>query len=247
MNLYACTIQFYCDFSGYTDMMLGISLLMGLELKGNFNRPFVAQNITDFWKRWHITLSEWLNEYLFVPISFYLRGWKKWGAVFAAIVTFVISGLWHGPKYTYVFWGLMHGLALAYEVATTNLRAGWRKVIPSTIYKPISILITFHFVALSILIFDAATVGKGFDMFGRIFTTFDASIIGDWLQNYKNVFYILVAGMLLHFTPVSWKSILEKNFGELNWIYRAIASVIVIFIVYQFYNTASRPFIYLQF
>lgn len=247
MNLYSCALQFYFDFSGYTDMMLGISLLMGLQLEGNFNRPFLAQNITDFWKRWHITLSTWLNEYLFMPISFYLRSWARWGAVVAAIITFVISGIWHGPRYTYIFWGLMHGVAIAFEVATQKSRSNIKKKVNPGLYRFFSILITFHFVAASILIFDAIDLATGFDMLQRIFTTFDAALIPKWFMAYQEVFIVLLAGFTLHFTPPQWKTAMIGKFQGLPWYYRSAIAVVVIFVVYQFFSADSQPFVYLKF
>ena len=116
--------QIYYDFAGYTNIVLGIALLLGFEIEPNFNKPFLAKNITDFWRRWHITLSTWFNEFLFTPLSFSFRKLHTFGAILAVLITFFVSGFWHGAAWTYILWGLSHGVAIAWDTATQNIRKG---------------------------------------------------------------------------------------------------------------------------
>jgi D-alanyl-lipoteichoic acid acyltransferase DltB (MBOAT superfamily) len=102
------TFQMYADFSGYTDMAIGIAKLLGFRITKNFNYPLFAQNISDYWRRWHISLTSWLTDYVFMPLNVKWRNWGKWGMILAIIVDFVLCGFWHGANWTFVLWGLYH-------------------------------------------------------------------------------------------------------------------------------------------
>lgn len=104
------TFQMYADFSGYTDMAIGVGRLLGLRMAKNFNYPLFAKNIADYWRRWHISLTSWLTDYIFMPINVKWRDWGKTGIILAIIVDFLVCGLWHGANWTFVVWGLYHGL-----------------------------------------------------------------------------------------------------------------------------------------
>jgi len=247
LNLYISAFHFYLDFSGYTDMMLGISFLLGITVEPNFNRPFVADSITEFWKRWHITLSTWLGEYLFTPMSFYLRDWNKWGVAVAVFITFFISGIWHGLKLTFIAWGTIHGFALAYEISTKKLRSNLKKKTPKFIYNFISIFITFHFVAFSILIFDASTLTVALDMISRIFGGFNLEVLPILWANYTLVFIFLFLAILFHITPIILKEKALEIFSKSYWIFKPIIIAAIILLAYQFYSAEAKPFIYTQF
>ena len=111
MGAIGFTLQLYCDFSGYSDMAIGIALLLGFEFKDNFNAPFKAQNPSDFWRRWHISLSTWLRDYLYIPMGGNRKG--KVRTYINNFLTMVIGGLWHGASWMYIIWGAYHGLLLA--------------------------------------------------------------------------------------------------------------------------------------
>lgn len=241
------TVQFYYDFSGYTDMMLGLSLLMGLQIKDNFNRPFLAQNISDFWRRWHITLSTWLNEYVFMPLSFSMRKMKRTGAVFASIITFIISGIWHGPKFTYVFWGLLHGLAIGWDVATADARSKVKKVVPATLYKVVSIFLTFSFICFTIVIFNVKDLATAGDMYRMIFAKMDWSVAPRWFAIYWREFIIFFFALLVHFLPVRLKETSISYYTHLHWSFKTATALVVLVIIFQFYSAETQPFIYLQF
>lgn len=241
------TIQFYYDFAGYTDMMLGISLLLGLELQGNFNRPFMAQNISDFWRRWHITLSSWLNEYVFMPMSFAWRGMKKTGIVIASLFTFVISGVWHGPKFTYILWGSLHGAAIAWDVASQNWRVSLKKSINGNVYSVVSIVLTFAFISLTMVIFNVRELPVAWDMYEMMFVKMDWSIALQWFKIYYREFIVFALAALIHFLPLRLKDGMIQYFTQLYWPLKAVVGLVVILFIYQFYSSATQPFIYLQF
>jgi D-alanyl-lipoteichoic acid acyltransferase DltB (MBOAT superfamily) len=103
-------IQLYADFSGYTDIAIGMSKTLGLKITNNFKTPLFSLNIADYWKRWHISLTSWLTDYIFMPLNVKYRDAGKWGVVLAIMVTFTVSGIWHGANWTYILWGVYHGL-----------------------------------------------------------------------------------------------------------------------------------------
>jgi alginate O-acetyltransferase complex protein AlgI len=151
LAIYGFSAQIYCDFSGYTDMALGLALMLGVRLPNNFLRPYAALSIVDFWRRWHVTLSHWLRDYLYIPL-----GGSRHGRVREArnvIITMALGGLWHGANWTFVIWGLFHGIGVA---ATHTIRRliGPARALPSWL----AVLITFHFVALGWVFFRAPSV-----------------------------------------------------------------------------------------
>ena len=105
-----CIIQVYADFSGYSDMAIGVGKLLGFRITCNFNNPFFALNVADFWRRWHMSLTSWLTDYVFTPLNFQFRRWGKFGMILAIIINMVLVGLWHGANWTFVVFGLYHGL-----------------------------------------------------------------------------------------------------------------------------------------
>ncbi len=151
LAIYGFALQIYCDFSGYTDMALGAALLLGVKLPSNFQRPYAATSIVEFWKRWHITLSRWLRDYLYIPLGGSRLGFAR--RSFNLLVTMALGGLWHGANWTFVLWGVAHGVGLAF-VHTV------RRFVPAATRVPrwLAILVTFHFVAALWILFRAPDV-----------------------------------------------------------------------------------------
>lgn len=247
MASYGYMIQIYLDFSGYTDIVIGIALLLGFTVEANFNQPFISKNITEFWRRWHMTLSKWLNEFLYLPISFGLRTWKKAGIVIAVMITFFISGLWHDAKWTYVIWGCLHGLAISYEAITQNARSAVSKRVPKKLYNFLSIFITFNFLSLSAIFFRAENMEKAGEIFGKIFTSMDWSIALPWVMNYLNVFVLLVIALTVQYIPPQYDNKLQLQFGKLHWSLKTMTLFVVIVLIYQAMSAAPQAFIYLEF
>ena len=150
--------QMYADFSGYTDMALGLARIMGFKLTQNFNRPLFAKSITEFWRKWHISLSTWFADYFYNPIAINKRDWGKWSIIYASFTTFIILGFWHGANWTFIVFGAMHGLLLSVEFFTRKLRKDFRKNIPVWLNNISGIVFTCGYFALSLIFFRANTV-----------------------------------------------------------------------------------------
>lgn len=170
------SFQVYCDFSGYTDIALGVSKIIGINLTDNFNKPYFSKSISEFWKRWHISLSYWLRDYIFLPISYRLsRKWKeerylfvrteKWIYFSAIVVTFLICGFWHGSAWHYVVWGLLFAVYLSFSIATLSYRRKFYKRIKLTNYprffSATKLITTFLLVTFTWIFFRAESIGQG--------------------------------------------------------------------------------------
>jgi len=158
--IYGFAVQIYCDFSGYTDMAIGLAMLLGIRLPNNFASPYCAGSPVDFWRRWHITLSFWLRDYLYIPLGGNRAGHLK--EFRNIMVTMVLGGLWHGASWTFVIWGAVHGLAIS---ASHLFRRIWGDIFDQGLMRWIAILLTFHFVALTWVFFRAPTFAKAIGMF----------------------------------------------------------------------------------
>jgi D-alanyl-lipoteichoic acid acyltransferase DltB (MBOAT superfamily) len=147
---YAFAFQIYADFSGYTDVAIGAAQALGFRLRENFDRPYLAASPVEFWRRWHISLSTWFRDYVYVPMGGNRQGPGRW--ILAILLTFALSGLWHGARWTFVLWGVFHGVLLA---ATRLLgRRGWGARLPGWL----KILATFHLVLLGWVLFRASSL-----------------------------------------------------------------------------------------
>ncbi|BCG47626.1 Probable poly(beta-D-mannuronate) O-acetylase [Citrifermentans bremense] len=158
---YLFALQIYFDFSGYTDMALGVGRLFGVRLTQNFNAPYLATSTADFWRRWHISFSSWILDYIFKPLQFSLRDWPRWGVPVALLTTFLISGLWHGPSWCFITWGGIHGVYLAAGVLSKKRRGAWSKrfgIGKSPWLTWWQRLVTFNMVCFSWVFFRATTI-----------------------------------------------------------------------------------------
>ncbi len=151
-------LQIYADFSGYTDMALGFSKMMGYDLMPNFNRPLLARSVTEFWRKWHMSLSTWFADYFYNPIAVAKRDWGTWAVIFASFTTFTVLGFWHGANWTYIVFGFLQGLFLSVEIFTRKQRKNMRKKIPAWLNDSAGILITFACFVFSSIFFRAPSV-----------------------------------------------------------------------------------------
>jgi D-alanyl-lipoteichoic acid acyltransferase DltB (MBOAT superfamily) len=162
--IYGYAVQIWADFSGYTDIAIGCALLLGIRFPANFNAPYTATSLQDFWRRWHMTLSRWLRDYLYVPL-----GGSRGSRLFTArnlMLTMLLGGLWHGAAWTFVVWGGIHG---AFLVAERRLRGRTPGLDPA-VNRALARLLTFHVVCLAWIFFRADSVGTGFSVLGRLVT-----------------------------------------------------------------------------
>ena len=158
---YTYAFQIYLDFSGYTDMALGSARLFNIELTQNFNSPYLATSVADFWRRWHISFSRWILDYIFKPLQMQWRNWKNWGTAAALVVAFLVSGLWHGASWGFVIWGSLHGLYLAASVFYKPYQkklyraAGIER---TKLLRVWQIFVTFNLVSFAWIFFRAANL-----------------------------------------------------------------------------------------
>jgi alginate O-acetyltransferase complex protein AlgI len=164
------SFQIYCDFSGYSDIAIGTARLLGFNLMQNFRFPHFSTNITDLWRRWHISLSTWLRDYLFTPLAIKYRDLGKVGIAISIMVTFVLCGLWHGARWTFIFFGFLQGIALIYEFLSTKRRKRIRKKVNPILYTGVSIFLTFIFWQFCMIFFRAASLKNAFGYLSNIFT-----------------------------------------------------------------------------
>ncbi len=234
--------QIYCDFSGYSDIAIGSAKVMGFHLMTNFNVPFSSRNITEFWRKWHISLSTWFNDYLFTPLSLSFRNLGLWGISAALFITFFISGLWHGAAWKFIIYGVLHGVALIYEIHTKKIRKKWNKNIPHWIYNPLSILITTAYVAFSWIFFRANTIADAFEIIRRIFSTSFFQGIHSMKLNTTELIFCMALIILLsvkdRFIPKVESISTPKFFG---------VSALMLILIYFFGVFNANSFIYFQF
>ena len=163
----AYSFQIYFDFSGYSDMAIGVAKILGFNLPRNFNLPYLAHNVTELWKRWHISLSSWLMEYLYFPLGGSRKGTFR--SYLNLVLTMVIGGIWHGANWTYVFWGFLHGLALVVHKLWMKLTKSDKKN-PSLVGSIISIILTFAFTSVCWIFFRANSFENAIDIITRVFS-----------------------------------------------------------------------------
>ena len=159
--VYGYAVQIFADFCGYTNIAIGIALLLGFQFPQNFNSPYAAVSLQDFWRRWHMTLSRWLRDYLYIPL-----GGSRKGSLITyrnLLLTFLLGGLWHGAAWTFVAWGALHGTGLAVERAV-----GWRPTSPAA--RWLGRLLTFNFVCFAWIFFRADSFGRVGEILERLFT-----------------------------------------------------------------------------
>lgn len=236
------TLQLYCDFSGYSDMAIGIALLLGYRFKDNFNAPFKSQNPTEFWKRWHISLSSWLMDYLYIPLGGNRKG--KHRQRINLMTTMLLGGLWHGASWMYVLWGGYHGALLVGHKALKEkgLLPGHRSWT-----RPAAIALTLVLVVIGFTFFRAPSVETIADMYTSIFTNFHPEVLPQFIAGYPLVVAIIVGAFAVHFMPTRWLHSVRDAYAWLPWVAQAIILAAVIFIVIQTRQSSLVPFIYLQY
>ena len=161
---FAYAVQIYCDFSGYSDMAVGCARILGFALPRNFNLPYLSRNVSEFWKRWHISLGSWLMEYLYIPLGGNRKGTAR--TYCNLLLTMTLGGLWHGADWTFVVWGLLHGLALCLH----KFYASRHKGRAGPLGTALSVLVTFVFVSLCLVIFRSDSIGGAFFFLRAMFT-----------------------------------------------------------------------------
>jgi len=238
---YGYALQIYCDFSGYSDMAIGIALLLGFRLPTNFDRPYVATTLTDFWRRWHISLSSWLRDYVYIPLGGNRHGGFR--TYLNLATTMLLGGLWHGASWKFVIWGAIHGVVLALE----KLVGLPQLVVRKPWVGPLSGLVTFHIVVACWVPFRAASLADALDIFGQIRAGVDLVLLGQILSTFPAVFALMAVGYALHLVPERMDLALDRVLGSMGWVVRALLLALAAWIAIQVRTAQIQPFIYFQF
>ncbi len=243
MAIYGYGLQIYCDFSGYTDIAIGIALMLGYRLPLNFNSPYKAYNITDFWRRWHISLSRWLKDYLYISMGGNRKGRIR--TYINIMITMLLGGLWHGAAWRFVIWGGLHGAGLVVNKLWMMLFPRCSQ--PGRIKRFISVLITFNFVSFCWIFFRAPGIDSAGLMLRQVFTSFSPGSLVDVFTSYSQVIIIMLCGYILHFLPVKVKESYRGLFIRLPLAVKIILVYLVALVLYNVQSTDIQPFIYFRF
>ncbi|HYL36381.1 MAG TPA: MBOAT family O-acyltransferase [Bryobacteraceae bacterium] len=239
-GVYAYAFQLYYDFSGYTDIALGSALLLGIKLPANFNRPYIAQNIADFWRRWHISFSTWLRDYLYFSLPGLRSRWKV-VPYLALVVTMAIGGLWHGATATFLIWGIWHGSGLAVHRWWQTLR-GRRAPSQGRVGRVLGALITFHFVLTGWIFFRASSVSTAREILAQILSGTVSFI------NVTPAFALVLAiAVCVHFLPKRWYDRSLEVFCASPYYAQAAAMALVLLAIQYVAASSPAPFIYSRF
>jgi len=247
---YCFALQIYCDFSGYSDIAIGSARIMGFDLMKNFNRPYFSKSISEFWKRWHISLSTWFRDYLYIPLGG--NRVKKWRWHVNIMIVFLLSGMWHGANWTFLIWGGLHGFYLVFSTFTHKLRQKISSLflLDRFVYvkKIFAVIITFHLVLLGWIFFRANSLSDAFYILKHIFSSFSINIPTFGLDQSQWYTALLAVAVLLivHFAERknSLSNIIRSQPSILRW---SLCFFLVIFVITMGYYDYSLQFIYFQF
>ncbi|MCX6244044.1 MAG: MBOAT family protein [Bacteroidetes bacterium] len=256
LALYGYALQIYFDFSGYTDLAIGIALLLGFRLPPNFDAPYKARNISDFWRRWHMSLTTWFRDYLFLPFAYYLSdkmgkpkyfGIKTEMLIYMAgiFITFLLCGLWHGAALNFILWGALQGVALAIH------KIFYPKSRPTSKTSRLSLFasrfFTFHFIVFSWIIFRISSYESFSILFRKLIFQFHPELIFQVISAYRNVFMLILTGFLLIWAPSKIKEGLQRSFVTAPEYIKFLIIACIVIIIYQFRIAGIQSFIYFQF
>lgn len=233
MGIYGFTLQIYCDFSGYSDIAVGVALLMGFRLPDNFNAPYHSATITEFWRRWHISLSTWLKDYLYISLGGNRRGAVR--TYLNLIITMFLGGLWHGVGLTFVAWGLLHGVALA-------LHKVWMRLVPAAksvgsemkpLWRVLATIFTFNLVAFGWLLFASEDMAEVSDMLNRIMYNFSFTDFMPMVEKSGVAMVLMVIGYVMHAMPRSVDNICQRAVLRAGFVGEVLVLVVAIWMVMQ--------------
>ena len=241
-------IQIYADFSGYTDIAIGVALLLGIRFPQNFDQPYRSLSIQDFWRRWHMTLSRWLRDYLYIPLGGNRRGTGR--TYLNLWLTMVLGGIWHGAAWTFVIWGAIHGTALAAE-RWTKLRWSERPQplgVPPALVRILQWVLTFTIVCAAWVFFRATTAGDAFAVFGLLLGS-DVATPTDpaTLNTLRLGFAVVIASVAVQFLPTRVGQRAGEVFSRMAPAVQIAALAIGLIVIDALGPEGIAPFIYFQF
>ena len=240
LAIYGYTLQIFCDFSGYSDMAIGIALLLGYEFPVNFNSPYKSASITEFWRRWHISLSSWLRDYLYISLGGNRKG--KIRTYVNLMLTMLIGGLWHGASLNFICWGGLHGLLLVIE---RMLGIGKKK--SNGALRVVRVFVTFNLVAFIWLFFRNTSFENSVLMMNRIINDFNPQLLPQVVTGYAAVMGLIAVGYIGHWMPERVMTGVKSVFARIPLPLQALIMVITVWAVIQVKSSEVQPFIYFQF
>ena len=246
LGILCYTFQIYLDFAGYSDMAIGIGRMLGFRIPENFNQPYLAQNFPEFWRRWHITLSDWFREYLYIPLGGkrvsparnYLNLW----------IVFLVSGLWHGANWTFIIWGIYHGLFIVVER---------RFEVSKRLGKSLSIFLTFFLIMIGWVFFRSENLGFSIQFIQKLFLLSPADpaapvVLLPEIATNRSMFILFIA-FLISFIPATkavalWKAIFPAiSVKQVTWLKIGVLAITLILSLAALTNSQFKPFIYFRF
>ncbi len=242
MGIIGYTMQIYFDFSGYSDMAIGIALIMGFKLAKNFDFPYKARNLTDFWRRWHISLSTWLRDYIYIPLGGNRKGTAR--TYLNNFATMLIGGLWHGAAWKFVFWGAMHGAGLAVHKASKPVLGRIGDFWP---VRAASWLVTMTFVALLWVFFRADSWADSWTVVSSVFRDFSAAYIPAFAAARSLWLILMLVIVVSHCLPTRFWESAQAWFVRSLWIVKLLIFIVVVQLVIELRTESVSPFIYFQF
>jgi D-alanyl-lipoteichoic acid acyltransferase DltB (MBOAT superfamily) len=243
LAVYGYGLQIYCDFSGYTDIAIGVALILGFRLPVNFISPYKSSSISEFWKRWHISLSQWLRDYLYISLGGNRKG--KIRTYFNLMVTMLLGGLWHGASLRFIIWGGLHGIGLV-------INKIWSSIFKNPLGlkwlgRFIGIFITFQFVNFCWIFFRAPDMTSVGIMLKQIFQNFSPGSYMTVLPAYSSAVIVMAVAYIIHFQPEHIKDSYRGIFINIPLVAQLVIVMILAIILYQMRTTEILPFIYFRF
>jgi D-alanyl-lipoteichoic acid acyltransferase DltB (MBOAT superfamily) len=243
LAIYGYGLQIYCDFSGYTDIAIGVALILGFRLPVNFNSPYKAASITDFWKRWHISLSQWLRDYLYISLGGNRKG--KIRTYFNLMLTMLLGGLWHGASLKFIIWGGLHGIGLIINRIWDSIFKSSGKT--SWIGRAVAVFVTFQFVNFCWIFFRAPDVNNVKIMLKQIFESFSPGSYMTVLPAYSSALLLMVVAYTIHFLPERIKESYRGAFIRTPIVAQFAVIMMVAILLFQMKTNEVIPFIYFRF
>jgi D-alanyl-lipoteichoic acid acyltransferase DltB (MBOAT superfamily) len=243
LAIYALAIQVFCDFDGYSNIARGIGKYMGFEIMINFNMPYLAPNLTELWRRWHISLSGWFRDYVYTPLAINRRYWGTWGTVYALFICFVLIGLWHGPEWKYILFGILQGIVLSYEVITRKIRRRITRQLPAFITNGIGVMFTFSFFSLCCVLFKAIDVSQALRIYYDLIFNFSTHY--NSLEFLRQILLFSLPMVLMQFLQFKKNDLLAVL--QLPAWGRGVSYFIMYYLLVVYGVEGGKEFIYFQF
>jgi len=248
LGVYGYALIIYCDFSGYSDMALGIARWTGFKIPPNFDSPYQSSSITEFWRRWHISLSSWLRDYLYIPLGGNRKG--KVRQFVNLFLTMLIGGFWHGASWNFIFWGGLHGTALAVDKVRIDYlkkKGGGPSGFWGGVLKVVGVLVTFNFVCFCWIFFKASTFSDAWALIHQVVYDFQPEVWLELYNGYTAVFWVMLLGMFLHFLPKKMELGTENLLSKVPVVGNVVIMVVFIWLLAQVKSSQTMLPIYLQF